>query len=80
MYNMFKNKEKIKELSKKINNLSFFVHTKSTQKQKSKCPKPNDQIRKANNIYKSQYVKYDSVSDKVEKKNSIKTLKDNNSR
>ena len=42
MYNMFKNKEKIKELSKKINNLSFFVPTKSTQKQKSKCPKSND--------------------------------------
>ena len=69
MYNMFKNKEKIKELSKKINNLSFFVPTKSTQKQKSKCPKSNDQIRKVNNIYKSQYVKYDSVSDKIEKKN-----------
>ena len=42
MHNMFTNKEKIKELSKKINNLSLFVHTKSTQKQKSKCPKPND--------------------------------------
>ena len=68
MYNIFTYKEKIKELSKKINNLSFFVHTKSTQKQKSKCPKPNDQIRKVNNIYKSQCVKYDSVSDKVGKK------------
>ena len=40
MYNIFTYKEKIKELSKTINNLSFFVHTKSTQKQKNKCPKP----------------------------------------
>ena len=39
---MFTNKEKNKELSKKINNLSLFVCTKCTQKQKSKCPKPND--------------------------------------